>query len=149
MNFMKTEGWKGYSIKQGRGGETEVHSYEDKLTNSSSQRAGKLIAGQIDLGSVTFHFSEDASVAAIRQKCIDMAELGSMVFEDVQSDRDGTIIRRLTLKKVVVIDVKTTVDETGGGLVKVTVHAQYAKWERLTPDGTYAEAVYNPNGLAA
>jgi type VI protein secretion system component Hcp len=145
MKFLKTDAWKGYTKKANRDGQTEIRDYADQVVNSTSQRAGKPIAGAIEMGTVTYTFEEDASVPAIRQKCIDMEEIPTIVIEDVQGDKAGTVLRRLTLEKVHVIEVVTAIDAQGDGLTTVKLHCQKAKWERRTPDKTYAEAIWSPD----
>jgi type VI protein secretion system component Hcp len=147
MKFLITESWKGYCTRAGRVGQTEILSHSDSLANSS-QVKDKLGAGSVTMESVTFTFEEDASVMAIMQKLIDLEVVDTLIIEDVSANAAQTVVYRLTMNKVVIISVSTNNHGVDGSICEVKVRCQKAKWERLTPDGAYAEAIFNPHALA-
>jgi type VI protein secretion system component Hcp len=147
MKFLTTPGWKGYSKKQGRQGQTELLSYDDMLANTTQQTHDKSIAGAVTLDHVSWTCPEDASIPAIKQKLIDLELIPEVKIEDIKADKGGTVERRLTMTNVSIVGVHVSIDDQGGGVATVTARCSKAKWERRTPDGTYAEAVWNPNGM--
>lgn len=146
MKFLKSP-WQGYSQRKGRQGQTELLSYGDSLTNTTQDAHDTSIDGRVVLDHLTFTFQEDASVPAIRQKLIDLEVIPELLIEDIKGDAAGTVLRRVTANDVTVAGLHASVDEQGRGIVTVTIKCSKVKWERLTPDNTYAEAVWNPNDI--
>lgn len=147
MKFLKTPAWIGYSQHNGRRGQTEVISYDEAISNTTQQAHDTSVAGAVTLDHVSWTFQEDASVPAIEQKLIDLERIPELVIEDTQANRAGTVERRLTMTQVSIVQVHVSVDSSGAGIAMVTARCSKAKWERRTPDGTYAEAIWNPNGI--
>jgi type VI protein secretion system component Hcp len=146
MQFLKTV-WQGYTQVANRQGQTEICGYNESVTNSTQDGHDTKIAGKVVLEHVSWKFKEDASVPAVRQKLIDQETIPEMIFEDVVAGRAATVIRRTTLTHVNIVAVDVALDDRGSGLATVTARCSKAKWERLTPDGTYAESEWNPNGI--
>jgi len=117
------------------------------LKNSTQTTHDTPIAGSVEYGEMWWKQQEDATDPSIRQHLIDQTTIDQLVIEDEKGDKDATVLRRTTLTKLIIIGLTRTINDKGDGVMTVTARVQKVKWERLTPNGSYAEAEWNPNGL--